>query len=462
MTVGSITKLASSLWVRVTAAALVALVATLGLVVAAVYELSIISVRNDLDALLEREGSALITQISTDVSALASSGDPVDMADLETSASRALALHPGSSLHMSVIRVGDGVLTSARGPERLEQLRDQNLLPDVDDGVLRSDDGIRSRSQQLVLADRTMTVEVLGDDQHIVDDARAVAGRTVLAALAAAIVGTVGLAIAARRSTRALKLVSDTVRKTRLEDLSSRIEDTGGSGEVDLLGRDVNAMLDDLAQARAIRDELIASVSHELRTPLAAARGHTDLLLDGRADDPSVTIARIDRELGRITRLVDDLLALSRAGDSAWLAKRLISTTEIIGSLIERLPAIGAESVEVRPVPDVRFDADLDRLLQALTNLVANAVLHTPPGTRVVVTTTVADGAVTFVVSDEGPGVPPEVLERFGQAFVRGSTTGSGLGLAVTRAVAVAHGGSLDVTTSSSGTTVILSIPLGD
>lgn len=457
-----VTRTTASLWARVTAAALVALVATLGLVVAAVYELSIISERNDLDALLEREGNALITQISTDVTALATSGEAVDMADLETTVARALALHPGSSLHLSVVRVGDGVLTSARGPERLEQLRDENLLPDVDDGILRSDDGIRSRSQQLVLADRTVTVEVLGDDQHIVDDARAVAGRTVLAALAAAIVGTLGLALAARRSTRALKLVSQTVRRTRLDDLSSRVKDTGGSGEVDLLGRDVNAMLDDLTRARATRDELIASVSHELRTPLAAARGHTDLLLEGRADDPGVTIARIDRELGRITRLVDDLLALSRAGDSAWLAKRLISTTEIIGSLVERLPAIGAESVEVQPVPDVRFDADLDRILQALTNLVANAVIHTPAGTKVVVTTTVADGAVKFKVSDEGPGVPPEVLERFGQAFVRGSTTGSGLGLAVTRAVAVAHGGSLDVTTSSSGTTVILSITLCD
>ena len=457
-----VTRTTASLWARVTAAALVALVATLGLVVAAVYELSIISERNDLDALLEREGNALITQISTDVTALAASGEAVDMADLETTVARALALHPGSSLHLSVVRVGDGVLTSARGPERLEQLRDENLLPDVDDGVLRSDDGIRSRSQQLVLADRTVTVEILGDDQHIVDDARTIAERTIIAALAGAIVGTGGLAIAARRSTRALKLVSDTVRKTRLEDLSSRVADTGGSGEIDLLGRDVNAMLDDLAQARAARDELIASVSHELRTPLAAARGHTDLLLEGRADDPSITLARIDRELTRITRLVDDLLALSRAGDSAWLARRLVSTTDIIAALNERLPALGAEHALVSPAPDVRLDADLDRMLQALTNLVANAVNHTPDGTQIKVTTNVSHGTVQFIVSDNGPGVPPEVLERFGQAFVRGSRTGSGLGLAVTRAVAVAHGGTLGVTSSPSGTVVTLSIPLGD
>lgn len=457
-----VTRTTASLWARVTAAALVALVATLGLVVAAVYELSIISERNDLDALLEREGNALITQISADVTALAASGDAIDAADLETTVARALALHPGSSLHLSVVRVGDGVLTSARGPERLEQLRDDDLLPDVDDGILRSDDGIRSRSQQLVLADRTVTVEILGDDQHIIDDARTIAGRTVLAALAGAIVGTGGLAIAARRSTKALRLVSDTVRKTRLEDLSSRVADTGGSGEIDRLGRDVNAMLDDLAQARATRDELIASVSHELRTPLAAARGHTDLLLDGRAGDPSLTLARIDRELARITRLVDDLLALSRAGDSAWLAKRLVSTTEIIAALTERLPTLGAEHAHVSPAPDVRLDADLDRILQALTNLVANAVNHTPNGTSIGITTSVSDGTVKFIVSDNGPGVPSEVLERFGQAFVRGSSTGSGLGLAVTRAVAVAHGGSLDVTSDSAGTAVTLSLPLGD
>ena len=450
------------LWVRITLAALAALVATLGVVVVAVYELSIISERNDLDAVLKREGTAIVSQITSDVSDLAGPGATVDLADLETVAARALALHPGSSLHLAVIRIGDGLLTSARGPERLERLRDDGMLPPSPAGVLTSDDGIRSRTQQIVLANQTIVVEVLGDDDHIIDDSRAIAARTLSAAAAGAIVGMAGLALAARRSTRSLGSVSTTVRRTRLDDLSARVDVDTGSGQIAELGHDVNAMLDELAAARATRDELIASVSHELRTPLAAARGHTDLLREGRASDATATVARIDRELLRITRLVDDLLALSRAGDKKWLSKRLVSAPEVIDELVSRFSAMGAEHVTVGPVPDVRFEADFDRVLQALTNLVSNAVSHTPSGTDVAVSTMVVDSTVVFSIADRGPGVPPEVLERFGQAFVRGSESGTGLGLAVTRAVATAHGGSLSVDSGPVGTTVSLVLPLGD
>ena len=106
------------------------------------------------------------------------------------------------------------------------------------------------------------------------------------------------------------------------------------------------------------------------------------------------------------------------------------------------------------------IEADSDRLLQAISNLVRNSILHTPMGTPISVSSSVTGTSIEFVVSDEGPGIPEEVLQKFGEAFVRGSESGTGLGLAVARAVAIAHGGSLTVRPHTSGSTIVLSIPI--
>lgn len=448
------------IWVRVTAVALVGLVLTLVVVVAAVYQLTIYNEHNDLDALLRREGTSVVQDISTDVAELAQTGAVISADDLKTIAGRALALHPGSSLHMTVVRFGEIVLTSARGPERLEALRDADQLPGVTPGVVRSQKGVRSRSQQIRFVDTELTVETIGDDQHIVDDARTIAGRVLLAAIIGALVGTLGLALAVHRSTRSLRAVSVTVRRTRLDDLRARVPENGGSSEVSVLARDVNAMLDELSEARAAREELIASVSHELRTPLAAARGHVDILREGRADDQTTSIGRIDRELTRMTRLVDDLLALSRASDPAWLSMRLVSARSVLDELASRTAATTTAHVVFTAAPDVMIEVDPDRLLQALSNLVQNAIIHTPDGTPVSVDIRINSSMLEFVVVDQGPGMPEHVLANLGEAFVRGSDTGTGLGLAVSRAVARAHHGTLTVDSDATGTTVKLSIPI--
>ncbi len=361
---------------------------------------------------------------------------------------------------MTVIRIGDSVFTSARGPERLEMLRDENELPNFESGFVRSSDGIRARSQTLVLANETATVDTLGDDQAIVDDARTIAGRVLIAVIIGIFAGAVALAMTIRRSTRTLEEVSQTVRQTRLDNLSVRVQHTTGTGEVAVLARDVNSMLDDLATARAAREELIASVSHEIRTPLAAARGHVDLLRDGRAEDAAITVSRIDRELARMTRLVNDLLALSRSSDPEWLSLRLVSLQSILDELATRMTSVDATQVEIAAAPDVMIEVDSDRILQALTNLTQNAILHTPPGTSVSVSTRIEDQNVQFAVRDNGPGIPADVLENFGEAFIRGSTSGSGLGLAVARAVTTSHGGHLSVESSNVGTTITVSIPI--
>lgn len=458
---GALIGVTRSIWFRITVVTSAALMVTLAVVVFAVYELTLILERTELDDVLVRESEVVVASIVQESTRRADSQGAITTVELDAIVARSLAVHPGSSLHLTVVRSPEFVVSSARGPERLEGLRDAGLLPVVPTGRLGSFAGLRVRSVEVDLADRVLKVETLGDDAAVAADARSMAARTSVAAGIGALVGLVGLVIATRRATRGLAGVSATVRRTRLDDLSARVPEPVGSNEVAVLSRDVNAMLDELTAARATRDELIASVSHELRTPLAAARGHVDLLLDGRAEDPVVTTERIDRELGRITRLVDDLLALSRAGDPSWLAKKLTSTRLLVDHLRERCRGLGIEMPPMVSCPDVMIDVDPDRVLQALSNLMVNGHVHTPEGTVVTLEVDIHDDVVTFVVADDGPGIPGAVVERFGQAFVRGSSSGSGLGLAVTRAVAVAHGGALDVSSGPSGTEVRFTVPLG-
>jgi len=451
-----------SLWLRVALWSSIALVATLSVVVVAVHQLTLSSERSDLDGTLRREGQIIADEIVADLEGLQTGAASISipLSSVEVIVSRSLARHPGSAIHLSIVRIGDLVLSSARGPARLISLRNDGMLPQITPGSQGSIMGIRARSAEIEVGDLMIVVETLGDDSAIVDDARDIALRTLVASAMGGFVGLVALSFAVNRSTRGLRAVSATVRKTRLENLSVRVPEQRGSGEVAQLARDVNAMLDDLESARSSKDQLTASVSHELRTPLAAARGHMDLLKDKRSIDPDKSILRIDREIERITRLVEDLLALSRSGDSAWLARKLVHVREILTELSERLPVTGAGHVHISSAPDVLIEVDLDRILQALSNLVSNAILHTPPGTEISVDVEIGSEYCTFIVSDSGDGIPPDVLERFGQAFVRGSTTGSGLGLAVTRAVVSAHGGHLDVQSDEAGTVVRISLPL--
>lgn len=445
-----------SIWLRTALIASVALAAALAAVVFTVYELTLVTERRNLDAVLIDEGDVLAQLI---VDELDAAGE-VTLEDVVSIANRSLAANPGSSQHLSLVRIGDRVVSSARGPERLEALRDDGLLPSSPPGMLISVTGVRSRSVEIVTANLTITVETLGDDATITEEARDVAARTLIAALIGGVVGVIGIAVAVYRSTRGIGRVAATVRNTRLEDLSQRVPEPSGSNEVAVLARDVNAMLDELAAARSAKDELIALVSHELRTPLAAAIGHTELLAASMAPTVNDSVRHIERELSRLARLVDDLLALSRAADPKWLSRRLVSIGDVLDELCHRLPVLGAERVHVGNAPDVRIDVDQDRILQALSNLVANAVLHTPPSTRVEVGVDLEPAGVVFSVVDDGPGMAPEVLERAGQAFVRGSRSGTGLGLAVCRAVAIAHGGEFDITSDTTGTTARIRLPI--
>jgi len=206
-----------------------------------------------------------------------------------------------------------------------------------------------------------------------------------------------------------------------------------------------------LEEAERRRMEVILDVSHELRTPLSTIRGHVEGLAEGVVEPSEETWALLQAEAERMGRLVDDLRRLSQAdAGQLVLSPAPISPAEVVGLAIERmLPLFEEKGVELSSmVPDKLppVVADSSRVVQVLTNLLDNALRHTPAGGRVVVEVG-GDGEAVFGVIDTGEGVAsehlPHVFERFYRAEKSRSRSegGSGVGLAISKALVEAMGG---------------------
>jgi signal transduction histidine kinase len=215
--------------------------------------------------------------------------------------------------------------------------------------------------------------------------------------------------------------------------------------------------------------EIVAAVSHELRAPLVSVKGFSRLLLDRwdrlSDDDKRDLVAQINRDAERVTRLVTELLDISRI-EVGRLGLRLegVDLAELVRDIVSRVelshPAIVCE-LAIDELPLVT--ADRDRVEQILTNLIENGAKYaTVDRLRV---DAYAEGTSAFVaVSDEGPGIPPDELEAVFTKFYRrevAQPSGTGLGLWISRNLAEAHGGSLVATRNErGGTTFTLRLPL--
>ena len=244
--------------------------------------------------------------------------------------------------------------------------------------------------------------------------------------------------------------------------------------ELASLARDVNELGAHLAATEQRRTRLLGEVTHELRTPITVIRGQTEGLIDGVVTPSPEIYAAIADEAARLQRMVDDLTLLSRA-EERTLEIHLtdLDLAAVAAGAAERLrPQFDYADVALvndwsRPLP-VR--GDNDRLNQVLSNLLGNALGHTPAGGTVTLRTG-RDGSMAFVdVTDTGPGIPAVELERIFERFYRrpdDSTprpmrAGRGIGLTIARSLARAQGG--DVVASSpgpgKGATFRLTIPL--
>jgi signal transduction histidine kinase/putative methionine-R-sulfoxide reductase with GAF domain/uncharacterized protein YoaH (UPF0181 family) len=264
----------------------------------------------------------------------------------------------------------------------------------------------------------------------------------------------VATAIANAQSRAALRPVermrSQAERITERQ-LSERLPVSDDPGEVTALGQTLNAMLDRVEEAVARERRVVSDASHELRTPLTTLRAEVDLALMGDRDKSELRAAleSASEEAKRMSRLADDLLVLARADQGRLpLHPQPLAARELLEAAAAR-PHAGAEvrarSIAVAELGDgCAVRADPDRAAQALDNLITNALLY-GEGT-ITLSAQSKQGYVEVHVTDEGDGFPDELLprafERFGRGqHARSNEPGSGLGLALVEALALAHGG---------------------
>ena len=291
-----------------------------------------------------------------------------------------------------------------------------------------------------------------------------------------------------RRSLQPLVEVEATAEAIAAGDLSRRVPELDRRTEVGRLARSLNAMLSQIetafvaraqseTSARASEDRMrrfVADASHELRTPLTSIRGFAELYRQGAASSPAEVdraMERIEEEAARLGLLVDDLLLLARLDQQRPLERRPVELIALAGDAVSDAKAAWPDRevrLHVLPGGDVPIVlGDEARLRQVLSNLVSNAVTHTPRGVTATVTVGTADGWAVLDVTDDGPGLAPDAAARVFERFYRADAArtraagGTGLGLSIVAALVAAHGGTVALESApGAGATFRVRLPL--
>jgi two-component system sensor histidine kinase SenX3 len=236
------------------------------------------------------------------------------------------------------------------------------------------------------------------------------------------------------------------------------------------------ALIDDITEQHridAVRRDFVANISHELKTPVGAMA----LLSETLADEEDVAIVRrladrIREESFRLSRIIDDLLALSRIEGTGMIEPALVSAATVIGEAVDRVRPAAEQFGITISVADIESSvalvADRRQLVSALVNLLENAVKYSDRGSRVEVRAAGNEHDVSLVVQDHGIGIPTRDLDRIFERFYRvdqarsRATGGTGLGLSIVRHVARNHGGDVKVSSrEGEGSTFMLVLPSG-
>ncbi|HHW02370.1 MAG TPA: cell wall metabolism sensor histidine kinase WalK [Thermoanaerobacterales bacterium] len=223
-----------------------------------------------------------------------------------------------------------------------------------------------------------------------------------------------------------------------------------------------------------MRKEFVANVSHELRTPLTTIKSYAETLLDGAMEEPSVArqfMGVINNEAERMTRLVNDLLELSRLDnkETRW-DKKPVSPSALLKDVISKMTvSIRKKNLELetdilQPSPDIF--ADRDKIEQVFQNILSNAIKYTPEGGKIFIKLESMDGRVRIIFGDTGIGIPKEDLPRLFERFYRVDKTrsrelgGTGLGLSIAKEIVEAHDGSIAIDSElGRGTRVTILLP---
>jgi two-component system, OmpR family, sensor kinase len=300
----------------------------------------------------------------------------------------------------------------------------------------------------------------VGREHREIDDAVKVTGVTKFGLLVvAALLGW----LLARRLMAPVRKLTEAARNASDSDLTQRIPTTSGRDEVAELARTFNAMLDRLEAAFGSQRRFLNDAGHELRMPLAVVMGHLELVTDD-PEDRRQTMELVQDELRRMDRIVDELLTLAKAERPDFLWLEPVQTDALLEEVLDKVRPLANRDWRFEGSATEPILADEQRMVQAVMNLVHNAIRATKEHDTIAIGAAADGDHVRVWVRDTGPGIEPEQRERIFDRFARGPDEprgdgGSGLGLAIVRAIAEAHRGRIELDSSPIGSTFTLVLP---
>jgi two-component system OmpR family sensor kinase len=280
-----------------------------------------------------------------------------------------------------------------------------------------------------------------------------------------------------KRDLRPLETMAVTADAIAAGDLTRRVQPAEARTEVGRLGLSLNTMLSRIEEAfaeRAATEEklrrFLADASHELRTPLTSIRGYSEVF-DRAKDDPEnleLAMRRIEEESKRMGVMVEELLVLARLGEGREPEKLPVDLARVVDDCVnDARTAAPARGIALERADTADVLGDDHQLRQVVANLLNNALRHTPAEAQIRVTLQAADGRATLTVSDDGPGLEPDVAAKVFEPFFRADksrareTGGAGLGLAIVAAIVEAHDGGVRLDTApGAGATFTVTLPL--
>lgn len=275
--------------------------------------------------------------------------------------------------------------------------------------------------------------------------------------------------VMAKRLSMPISRVIASARQISKGFFDDRISNNSNTVEIEQLTTTINDLAETLEKQEVLRKQLSADVAHELRTPLATLQSHLEAMIDGIWKPDIDRLKSCHEEILRINRMVGDMEKLARyESENLILNKTDFNVSELIQHIMRNFETdfAGKEIKTGFNGDEVRINADRDKISQVMVNLISNALKYTPQGGSLEIQVKGYDTETGISVRDTGMGIPPEDLPHIFERFYRADksrnriTGGSGIGLAIVKAIVDAHKGSITVNSNlNKGTEFIVTIP---
>jgi heavy metal sensor kinase len=389
-----------------------------------------------------------------------------------------------SELHLSNIYLGifqgDRLLSSsfpegerAPSPTELGQLNLGGSNPLLNTAAGFGGSGARLAILKVASSSGDLVLEAAEPLRGVTEQLESVRRIFYLSLPAALLVAGLGGLLLVRKSLSPVVAMSEQAERISASNLHERLHVGNMRDELGRLASVFNELLSRLDRSFVGMREFMADASHELRTPLAIIRGEADVALSQERDSAEYkeALAIIQDESRRLSRIVDDLLALARADAGQQpLNIREFYLNDLVDECCRAARVLAVTkgvALDFEPAPDIDIQGDEDLLRRLILNLLDNAIKYTPSGGSVSVELRRDDGEASIKVRDTGMGINPEYAGQVFQRFYRVNKSrsradgGSGLGLSIARWVAEAHSGSIQLTSEpGKGSTFLVSLPL--